>query len=207
MRGRPLKLMRRGLFVRPARVLTIAPALAHRAEPRSLHVDDVGWTIKVSSGSPSTERASYSCGRRRGRGTIEGRRRSRHRLGPVISGRCRLRCRGCTAGFEQLEVSGSDMPSRGHEATSHERSDRRTASRIGRTPRVRGGGKARGQSRRGPRPRASRACFSRPGRRTVRPDAVGSPLLAEYQTPWFDYSPEDLARDLEALRTAGDRSA
>ena len=25
-------------------------------------------------------------------------------------------------------------------------------------------------------------------------------LLAEYRMPWFDYSPEDLARDLETLR-------
>lgn len=27
-------------------------------------------------------------------------------------------------------------------------------------------------------------------------------LLAEYRMPWFDYSPEDLARDLEILRAA-----
>ncbi|MBI2203437.1 MAG: UPF0175 family protein [Candidatus Rokubacteria bacterium] len=27
-------------------------------------------------------------------------------------------------------------------------------------------------------------------------------LLAEYRMPWFDYSPEDLARDVEALRSA-----
>lgn len=28
-------------------------------------------------------------------------------------------------------------------------------------------------------------------------------LLAEYRMPWFDYSPEDLEQDLEALRAAG----
>lgn len=27
-------------------------------------------------------------------------------------------------------------------------------------------------------------------------------LLAEYRMPWFDYSPEDLARDVETLRAA-----
>jgi predicted HTH domain antitoxin len=27
-------------------------------------------------------------------------------------------------------------------------------------------------------------------------------LLAEYRMPWFDYSPEDLARDIETLRSA-----
>ena len=27
-------------------------------------------------------------------------------------------------------------------------------------------------------------------------------LLAEYKIPWFEYSPEDLARDLETLRGA-----
>ncbi len=32
-------------------------------------------------------------------------------------------------------------------------------------------------------------------------------LLAEYRMPWFDYSPEDLERDLQALRAAGHRSA
>lgn len=26
-------------------------------------------------------------------------------------------------------------------------------------------------------------------------------LLAQYRIPWFDYSPEDLQRDLQALRT------
>ena len=27
-------------------------------------------------------------------------------------------------------------------------------------------------------------------------------LLAEYRMPWFDYSPEDLARDVKTLRSA-----
>jgi predicted HTH domain antitoxin len=30
-------------------------------------------------------------------------------------------------------------------------------------------------------------------------------LLARYRIPWFDYSPDDVERDLEALRAAGHR--
>jgi predicted HTH domain antitoxin len=30
-------------------------------------------------------------------------------------------------------------------------------------------------------------------------------LLARYRIPWFDYSPDDVERDLEALRAAGQR--
>ena len=30
-------------------------------------------------------------------------------------------------------------------------------------------------------------------------------LLAQYRIPWFDYSPEDIERDLQALRAAGDQ--
>jgi predicted HTH domain antitoxin len=32
-------------------------------------------------------------------------------------------------------------------------------------------------------------------------------LLAQYRIPWFDYSPDDLKRDLEAVRAAGHRDA
>lgn len=32
-------------------------------------------------------------------------------------------------------------------------------------------------------------------------------LLAQHRIPWFDYSPEDVDRDLEALRAAGLRDA
>jgi predicted HTH domain antitoxin len=32
-------------------------------------------------------------------------------------------------------------------------------------------------------------------------------LLAQYRIPWFDYSPDDLERDLEALHAAGPREA
>lgn len=32
-------------------------------------------------------------------------------------------------------------------------------------------------------------------------------LLAQYRIPWFDYSPDDLERDLAALRASEPRSA
>ena len=32
-------------------------------------------------------------------------------------------------------------------------------------------------------------------------------LLAQYRIPWFDYSPDDLERDLAALRAAEQRNA
>jgi predicted HTH domain antitoxin len=32
-------------------------------------------------------------------------------------------------------------------------------------------------------------------------------LLAQYRIPWFDYSSDDVERDLEVLRAAGNRDA
>jgi len=33
------------------------------------------------------------------------------------------------------------------------------------------------------------------------------PLLAQYRIPWFDYSPDDVERDLEVMRAAEQRDA